>query len=340
MSEDKTIRVTRRRRSGSSQPGDRERATAPRRGQRQDAAGSTGTPVIGTPTQQTASQSYGTQGSGSQGYGSQLPTGQSSSGGTQNPLGGLLNLLGGRKIPPLLLLVLVAVAGLCICVVIGSLLAQGGGGGLGGLFESYPTAETSPYTEATPVPVVVATRTPRPFTPPASVSGDASSWLVMLYQDADDKVLEQDIYLDLNEAERVGSGDQVQIVTQVDRYRGGYSGDGDWTSTKRLYVTLDQDLGRLRSQEIADLGEVNMADGDTLVDFATWAIQTFPADKYVLILSDHGMGWPGGWSDGSATGRGGDNIALAAMGDYLFLMELDDALQRVRDVTGGWTSLR
>ena len=40
-----------------------------------------------------------------------------------------------------------------------------------------------------------------------------------------------------------------------------------------------------------------MADGDTLVDFVTWAMKTYPADKYVLILSDHGMGWPGGWSD-------------------------------------------
>ena len=51
------------------------------------------------------------------------------------------------------------------------------------------------------------------------------------------------------------------------------------------------------SQQVADLGEVNMADGDTLVDFVTWAVETFPADKHVLIMSDHGMGWPGGWSD-------------------------------------------
>ncbi len=67
----------------------------------------------------------------------------------------------------------------------------------------------------------------------------------------------------------------------------------------------------MRSQEVADLGEVNMADGQTLVDFVTWAVQTYPADKYVLILSDHGMGWPGGWSDPTA-GRGDDRrIPLA-----------------------------
>lgn len=329
MSEDNKIRVTRRRRSSSSQPGDRERATAPRRGRvetrPQNASAPPGsTSGVGTPGTGTSQRPT------SQSYGGQIPLGQSGGGGMQNPLGGLVNLLGGRKLPPLVILALVAVAVLCICVVIAVVISSGGG--LEGLVDVIPTQAGPSYSEPTSVPV--ATRTPRPFVPPASVSGEASTWLVMLYQDADDKVLEQDIYLDLNEAERVGSADNVHIVTQVDRYAGGYSGDGNWSSTKRFYVTLDSDLGSVRSQEIADLGEVNMADGDTLVDFATWAIETFPADKYVLILSDHGMGWPGGWSDGSASGRGGDNVALAAMGDYLFLMELDEALQEIRNTAG------
>ena len=50
-----------------------------------------------------------------------------------------------------------------------------------------------------------------------------------------------------------------------------------------------------------------MSSGDTLVDFVTWAAQTYPADKYVLILSDHGMGWPGGWSDPDP-GRQGQQV--------------------------------
>jgi hypothetical protein len=54
--------------------------------------------------------------------------------------------------------------------------------------------------------------------------------------------------------------------------------------------------GRLRSQEIADIGEANMSAGETLVDFRHLVYaRNIPADKYVLILSDHGMGWPGGW---------------------------------------------
>ncbi|MFO7632857.1 MAG: hypothetical protein R6W76_09970 [Caldilinea sp.] len=46
---------------------------------------------------------------------------------------------------------------------------------------------------------------------------DEREWLVMLYQNADDEVLEADIFTDLNEAELVGSTDAVTIVAQMDR---------------------------------------------------------------------------------------------------------------------------
>src|SRR5512138_927189 len=49
------------------------------------------------------------------------------------------------------------------------------------------------------------------FTPPAPAAAGGPTWTVMLYEDADDEVLEHDIYLDLNEAERVGSSDNVHI---------------------------------------------------------------------------------------------------------------------------------
>ena len=157
----------------------------------------------------------------------------------------------------------------------------------------------------------------------------------MLYQDADDKVLEKDIYIDLNEAERIGSTERVNIVAQVDRYRGGFNGDGNWTSTKRFYVTQDDDLNRVGSQEIADMGELNMSDGETLVDFVAWAVEAYPADRYALILSDHGMGWPGGWSDPDPNVRPRTNIPLAgAMGDQLYLQEIDEALGEIRSRTG------
>jgi hypothetical protein len=173
------------------------------------------------------------------------------------------------------------------------------GGGDGGGFEQEPGAgPVALATNAPPQP----TRAPAVVQPLPAASGEAD-WLVMLYQDADDKILEQDIYVDLNEVERVGSTDRVQIVAQIDRYRTGYQGDGDWTQARRYYVTQDDDLGRVGSQLVAELGEVNMAGGETLVDFVAWATQAFPAQKYMLVLSDHGLGWPGGWSDPDPGGR-------------------------------------
>lgn len=173
------------------------------------------------------------------------------------------------------------------------------------------------------------------FTPPAPAASGGQTWTIMLYQDADDQVLEQDIYLDLNEAERVGSSPNVNIVAQIDRFRGGYAGDGNWTSARRYYVTQDNDLTAVHSQMAQDLGEVDMSQGQTLVDFVQWAAQNYPADKYVLILSDHGMGWPGGWSD-PAPGNSGDNSTplSARLGNNLYLMELDQALGQARRAAG------
>lgn len=179
------------------------------------------------------------------------------------------------------------------------------------------------------------TSTPRPTRVPSS--GEAGqNWLVMLYQDADDQVLEQDIYLDLNEAERVGSTDRVTIVTQVDRFRDGYRGDGDWSSTRRYLVTQDDDLSAVHSELLDDLGEANMAEKDTLVDFITWAVGTYPADRYVLIFSDHGMGWPGGWSDPAPGGSDPGSAPLigALQGDHLYLSEIDQALEEARQQAG------
>ncbi|MFN8464052.1 MAG: clostripain-related cysteine peptidase [Caldilineaceae bacterium] len=132
---------------------------------------------------------------------------------------------------------------------------------------------------------------------PAAQAQDESEWLVMLYQNADDQILEGDIFTDLNESELVGSTDKVTIVSQFDRFDGAFNGDGDWTGTKRFLVTQDDDLKAIGSEELDDLGEVDSGAPETLTDFMVWAMNNYPAKKYALIMSDHGAGWMGGWSD-------------------------------------------
>lgn len=219
---------------------------------------------------------------------------------------------------------------LLIALVIGYYLLTGGQGlelGTGG---------EQPYEQGEPGFQQVEPELPASnFTPPAPAASGRQTWTVMLYQDADDQVLEHDIYLDLNEAERVGSSPNVNIVAQIDRFRAGYQGDGDWTSARRYYVTQDNDLNRVSSQIAQELGEVDMSSPQTLVDFVRWSVQNFPADKYVLILSDHGMGWPGGWSDPSHPSSTESRAPLASrLGNNLYLMELDQALGQARAAAG------
>jgi hypothetical protein len=165
----------------------------------------------------------------------------------------------------------------------------------------------------------------------AHAQAGEAEWLIMIYSAADDNVLEEDLMIDLQEAELVGSTADVTIVAQTDRFAGGYAGMGDWTGAKRFLITQDADLGSFGSEELDDLGEVNMADSATLLDFLTWAVTNFPARKRMLILSDHGAGWPGGWNDPDPGGLGAHDIALAdAFGDQLWLMEIDQTLEQAR----------
>ncbi len=253
------------------------------------------------------------------------------------PMGG--GLPGGRMSP-----LMIIVGGLFLCIVVAFMVLGGGGDGGGGIDPSaFEQADqpAQPVQPAAQPQQPAALPTPLP-TRPVNLSGGSETtagqtWTVMLYMNADDKILEQDIYVDLNEAELVGSSDRVNIVAQLDRFRGGFRGDGDWTEARRFYVTRDNDLSRIGSRVVQNVGEVNSASPETLIDFATWAIANYPADKYVLIMSDHGMGWPGGWSDpdqGGAPASVSRSPLGSALGNHMFLEQIDYAFDQIRARAG------
>ena len=301
------VRVNRRRRTNKD--GQRDRAEAPRRDR---------------PSAPSRPRPSSGGGSGSSGGGTYKPR---PSGGMSLPSGG-----GGKISPAILILIIL---GLVACGIL--TLCSGGLGGLteglsdGGNTDSQPIF-TDPNIDA---PVTESPQINNDPLPTLSSTGPSDqTWTIMLYQDADDKILEQDIFLDLNEAERVGSSDNVQIVAQLDRYTGGFAGDGNWSTARRYFITRDNDLQTISSELIEDIGEVNMADRQTLVDFVTWAANNYPADKYVLIMSDHGIGWPGGWSDPDPSVPTDRSLPItAALGNDLYLMEIDQALSDIRTQT-------
>jgi len=130
---------------------------------------------------------------------------------------------------------------------------------------------------------------------------NTAEWTVMVYLDADNE-LESNGIKDINEMEMVGSSKDVNIVVQVDRipysvlasYGWGYlddSSNNNWTTTRRYYITQDVDPIQINSQLKSDLGELNMGDPQTLIDFANWAVANYPAKKYLLVIWNHGGGF-------------------------------------------------
>ncbi len=147
-------------------------------------------------------------------------------------------------------------------------------------------------------------------------------WTIMVYSAADDVVLEENMWFDVNEMELVGSTDQMNVVVQIDRYDGAFTGDGDWTEARRYLITQDSDLSHIASPVVQSLGEIDTGDPQTLIDFVTWSMEQYPAKKYALVMSDHGGGWTGGFSDMSA----GDSA--------LTMPEIVSAMEDIRAATG------
>ena len=160
-----------------------------------------------------------------------------------------------------------------------------------------------------------------PATQPSAES-NLPEWTIISYSAADDDVLEENMVFDINEMELVGSNSQMNIVVQIDRYASGFAGDGDWSDTRRYLVQQDDDLSQINSPVVESVGEVDMGDPQTLVDFVTWAVQKYPAKKYALIMSDHGGGWTGGFSD------------MSAPDSSLTMPEIVSAIEAIRQATG------
>ncbi|MBN1941444.1 MAG: hypothetical protein JW772_04660 [Candidatus Diapherotrites archaeon] len=125
---------------------------------------------------------------------------------------------------------------------------------------------------------------------PAPVFTEKAKWVILVYLDSDNN-LEFNAINDIDGMESIGSDDNVKIVVQWDRIQGYDSSNGDWSGTKRFLIAKDTQEGIIASQELIDLGEVDMASEQSLVDFLTWGMQNYPAEHYALVLWNHGGGW-------------------------------------------------
>jgi hypothetical protein len=116
------------------------------------------------------------------------------------------------------------------------------------------------------------------------------TWTVMVFLNAANDL---DAFSDLNvnQMESVMANPKVRVVVQWKRIA-TYAPQGSWTGTRRYLIRYDTDNEAVRSQLLEDMGQgVDMGDPATLREFIRWARARYPADRYALIIWNHGSGW-------------------------------------------------
>jgi Clostripain family len=83
---------------------------------------------------------------------------------------------------------------------------------------------------------------------------------------------------DVEEMRQVGSSRDANVVVQFDN-----AGDA---GTRRFHLQRDGE-----NEEVEDLGETDSGDPSVLSDFISWTAQNYPAERYALVLWNHGSGW-------------------------------------------------
>jgi len=127
----------------------------------------------------------------------------------------------------------------------------------------------------------------------ATVAAHAAQkkWTFMVYIDGDNN-LESYVTLDIEQELALpgaSSSPDVNVVALADRIPGYDASRGNWTSTKLFYITPG--MHAYAASAVADWGERNMANPQTLADFVAYCKTNYPADHYALSLWDHGGGW-------------------------------------------------
>jgi hypothetical protein len=121
-------------------------------------------------------------------------------------------------------------------------------------------------------------------------------WTFMVFLNGDGNLENHSIEY-FNQLEEAANNLNVSIVVQLDRIPGYDDSNGDWTDTRRYKVKYDIDQSNFASYtenvDYWDLGEKNMCNQQTLINFVNWAKLRYPADHYCLIIFTHGGGWIG-----------------------------------------------
>jgi len=118
--------------------------------------------------------------------------------------------------------------------------------------------------------------------PPVATPQPAKEWTFLVYLNGHNN-LDSFGFKDINEMEKVGSSDKVNIVVQWASITNG--------KTRRLYVSKDNDSSRVTSTTLEEMAPVDMGDYRNLIEFVRWGATNFPAKRIFVDVWNHGSGW-------------------------------------------------
>jgi hypothetical protein len=144
-------------------------------------------------------------------------------------------------------------------------------------------------------------------------------WTFLVYMAADNNLAPSGVG-DIDEMEAAGSNPEVQVVIQAEFNQASFSQVGLSPTTVHIpsYNTFRYAFGGLTSLPAThrlgpdgtavDIGNQPMTDPAQLRDFINWGKQNYPAERYAVVLWNHGGGYSGLLSDETSTP--GKNMTL------------------------------
>jgi hypothetical protein len=111
----------------------------------------------------------------------------------------------------------------------------------------------------------------------------------LFYLNGDNNLSHEVLYA-LDMLETVGSSDEMNLLVLYDGKAGFDHGYGDeWGGTKLLYITHDEQIGKINSPILKDMGEQNLGNPATLEKFVQYSMN-FKAERYFFVTFSHGRG--------------------------------------------------
>lgn len=171
-------------------------------------------------------------------------------------------------------------------------------------------------------------------------------WTVLVYMNA-----ANDLFSfsdgDMNEMEQVAGNPDVRFVVQWKQSKSVFPASS-FDGVRRYLVKSDSNTSIVNSTVVQNnLRQTNgdpldMGDPQTLKEFVEWGKANYPADRYVLILWNHGNGWKRGPQDAMTRGFSYDDesgnsintweIGQALQGQTFDILSWDSSLMQMMEV--------